>query len=261
MRREPGGCGASRADAARAGRMRRAGLRGVVDHRLYPVGVQVTWLEFHRPQFGESRFAIAVLNLMLVYTALAWVLVLIPEEPSLLSVAPLTDATVVERTGEQAVLRVSHPTQEQMCAMSRAEFGGDLPEVGAVVPVDYNGTTCALPAWSDTAPSLAMRISAILGTVILAGWTFRAFTRPRTNASRTNASRNNASRNNASRNNASRNNASENNASRNSGSENGGPQNGGPQNRGPQNGGSQTPAAADRSRAKARRRRKRRLKR
>jgi hypothetical protein len=64
--------------------------------------VQVARLEFHRPRFADSKFSIAVLNLLLVYTALAWVLVLDPEEPSLESELPLADAEVVAREAERA---------------------------------------------------------------------------------------------------------------------------------------------------------------
>jgi hypothetical protein len=142
--------------------------------------VRVSWPKVHKPQFYESTFAWRVLRVLSALTLLAWIAVLWPDEPSRLSAEPLTDAEVIELSVDRAVLRVSDPTAQEPCYISRAEFDGDLPELGEVIPVEYTGADCYLPLWTETAPSIAMRIGAIGGTLILFVWTVRAFTRPQT---------------------------------------------------------------------------------
>jgi hypothetical protein len=128
--------------------------------------------------YFESSFGSHVLRVLSFLTLLAWVAILLADEPYRLSAEPLTDAEVVELSVDRAVLRVSDPTAQEPCYISRAEFDGQLPALGEVIAVEYTGADCYVPSWVDTAPSIAMKIAAVGGTLILAVWTFRAFTRP-----------------------------------------------------------------------------------
>ncbi|GAA2478591.1 hypothetical protein [Winogradskya humida] len=118
------------------------------------------------PTWNPGSGRVFVLTLTGLLTALALGTGLAGrDDPHLEATAgAMTDAVVVAHDNNDAVLKVSDPVNDVRCRVTGTEFAGDLPEVGAVIPVIPAGVgSCDLPVLVGALPRTSLVVTGLVG--------------------------------------------------------------------------------------------------